>query len=276
MTATGPSGRPHNWSISPMGTYFIVGWCLNKSYSSSLYIANSQIQLRNLAVSIVRGSGSVASPSLRPPPPQLSLPNADTQYFIIIIFFCFHLVAKKSIQSQTTVQSPFLPRHYQQPPNSTRNSRCSIRWHCPVRRGSSSGGGVRSWCRSPRCWCRTRPPGSSRRSPWPCRWTPPPRLPPSAQTSPWTPDCAPARTPRPPPSSPPGESPNHWARREVFRDCPTNWENKEEGAHLLFPINMITMFELECWRASSSQVVRWLNVSRRVMSYTSSAPAAPR
>uniref|UniRef100_A0A182NH04 Uncharacterized protein n=1 Tax=Anopheles dirus TaxID=7168 RepID=A0A182NH04_9DIPT len=39
---------------------------------------------------------------------------------------------------------------------------------------------------------------------------------------------------------------------------------------------MITMFEFECCRASSSQVVRWLNVSRRVMSYTSSAPAAPR
>lgn len=32
--------------------------------------------------------------------------------------------------------------------------------------------------------------------------------------------------------------------------------------YLLFPINIITMFELECWRASSSQVVRWLNVSR--------------
>jgi len=27
-------------------------------------------------------------------------------------------------------------------------------------------------------------------------------------------------------------------------------------------MSMMTMFELECWRASSSQVVRWLNVSR--------------
>ena len=32
--------------------------------------------------------------------------------------------------------------------------------------------------------------------------------------------------------------------------------------YLLFPISIITMFELECWRASSSHVVRWLNVSR--------------
>lgn len=31
--------------------------------------------------------------------------------------------------------------------------------------------------------------------------------------------------------------------------------------YLLFPINMITMLELECCRASSSHVVRWLNVS---------------
>ena len=30
----------------------------------------------------------------------------------------------------------------------------------------------------------------------------------------------------------------------------------------LFPISMIVMFELECWRASSSHDVRWLKVSR--------------
>jgi len=44
----------------------------------------------------------------------------------------------------------------------------------------------------------------------------------------------------------------------------------------LLPMSMMVMFELECVRASSSHDVRWLNVSRRVMSYTSSAPAAPR
>ena len=44
----------------------------------------------------------------------------------------------------------------------------------------------------------------------------------------------------------------------------------------LLPMSMIAMLEFEFWRASSSQRVRWLNVSRRVMSYTSSAPAAPR
>lgn len=48
-----------------------------------------------------------------------------------------------------------------------------------------------------------------------------------------------------------------------------------DSRSLLFPISMITMFELECWRASSNHDVRWLKVSRRVMSYTSSAPAAP-
>jgi len=32
--------------------------------------------------------------------------------------------------------------------------------------------------------------------------------------------------------------------------------------YLLFPISIITMLELECWRASSSHVVKWLNVSR--------------
>ncbi len=31
--------------------------------------------------------------------------------------------------------------------------------------------------------------------------------------------------------------------------------------YLLFPINIITIFELECCLASSSQVVRWLKVS---------------
>lgn len=31
---------------------------------------------------------------------------------------------------------------------------------------------------------------------------------------------------------------------------------------LLLPISMIVMFGLACWRASSSQLARWLNVSR--------------
>eukprot|EP00967_Tisochrysis_lutea_P115131 scaffold184141_cov35-Tisochrysis_lutea.AAC.2 len=44
----------------------------------------------------------------------------------------------------------------------------------------------------------------------------------------------------------------------------------------LLPISMMVMLELECVRASSSQEVRWLYVSRRVISYTSRAPAAPR
>ena len=47
-------------------------------------------------------------------------------------------------------------------------------------------------------------------------------------------------------------------------------------AHLLLPMSMMTMLLLLCCLASSSQVVRWLKVSRLVMSYTSSAPAAPR
>lgn len=63
--------------------------------------------------------------------------------------------------------------------------------------------------------------------------------------------------------------------------------------YVLFPINMITMFELLCCRASSNQVVKWLKVSRLlktdkfsvkstwlkmhlVISYTKRAPAAPR
>jgi len=39
--------------------------------------------------------------------------------------------------------------------------------------------------------------------------------------------------------------------------------------YLLFPISMITMLELECWRASSSHVVKWLNVSRLKQHITS-------
>lgn len=34
------------------------------------------------------------------------------------------------------------------------------------------------------------------------------------------------------------------------------------STHLLFPISIMTMLELECWRASSSHVVKWLKVSR--------------
>jgi hypothetical protein len=45
---------------------------------------------------------------------------------------------------------------------------------------------------------------------------------------------------------------------------------------LLLPMSMMTMSGFPFWRASSSQRLRWLKVSRRVMSYTSNAPAAPR
>lgn len=41
------------------------------------------------------------------------------------------------------------------------------------------------------------------------------------------------------------------------------WSRK---LYLLFPISMITMFGFEFCFASSSQRVKWLNVSRRVMS----------
>lgn len=32
-------------------------------------------------------------------------------------------------------------------------------------------------------------------------------------------------------------------------------------SYLLLPMSMMTMLELECWRASSNQVVKWLKVS---------------
>lgn len=38
-------------------------------------------------------------------------------------------------------------------------------------------------------------------------------------------------------------------------------ERRKSVFDLLFPMSMMTMLELECWRASSSHVVRWLNVS---------------
>lgn len=44
----------------------------------------------------------------------------------------------------------------------------------------------------------------------------------------------------------------------------------------LLPISMITMFEDPFSRASVNHLVSCVNVSRRVISYTSSAPAAPR
>jgi hypothetical protein len=44
----------------------------------------------------------------------------------------------------------------------------------------------------------------------------------------------------------------------------------------LLPMSMMVMLGLACCRASSSQEARWSKVSRRVMSYTNSAPAAPR
>jgi len=44
-------------------------------------------------------------------------------------------------------------------------------------------------------------------------------------------------------------------------------------SNLLLPMSMMTMLELECWRASSSQVVRWLKVSR--LSITHSTFAFP-
>lgn len=36
----------------------------------------------------------------------------------------------------------------------------------------------------------------------------------------------------------------------------------KDRLYLLFPISIITMLELECWRASSNHEVRWLKVSR--------------
>lgn len=40
-----------------------------------------------------------------------------------------------------------------------------------------------------------------------------------------------------------------------------NMRGAPRTPHLLLPMSMMTMLELECWRASSSQVVRWLKVS---------------
>lgn len=43
------------------------------------------------------------------------------------------------------------------------------------------------------------------------------------------------------------------------------WFKPASGwSYLLFPINMMTMFDEECCRASSSQVVKWLKVSRLI------------
>lgn len=36
---------------------------------------------------------------------------------------------------------------------------------------------------------------------------------------------------------------------------------KKEKSYLLLPMSMMTILELECWRASSNQVVKWLKVS---------------
>ena len=44
----------------------------------------------------------------------------------------------------------------------------------------------------------------------------------------------------------------------------------------LLPISMITMFDDPFSRASVNHLVSCVNVSRRVISYTSNAPAAPR
>ena len=43
-------------------------------------------------------------------------------------------------------------------------------------------------------------------------------------------------------------------------------DDERGPAYLLFPMSMITMFGFEFCFASSSQRVKWLNVSRRVMS----------
>lgn len=36
---------------------------------------------------------------------------------------------------------------------------------------------------------------------------------------------------------------------------------EEKKCYLLLPMSMMTILELECWRASSNQVVKWLKVS---------------
>lgn len=62
----------------------------------------------------------------------------------------------------------------------------------------------------------------------------------------------------------------------TFTQKPKRSSNTTMPTYLLLPMSIMTILLLLCCRASSSQVVRWLKVSRRVMSYTSSAPAAPR
>lgn len=63
---------------------------------------------------------------------------------------------------------------------------------------------------------------------------------------------------------------------DISTQKPKRSSNTTMPAYLLLPMSIMTILLLLCCRASSSQVVRWLKVSRRVMSYTSSAPAAPR
>jgi len=55
----------------------------------------------------------------------------------------------------------------------------------------------------------------------------------------------------------------HW-RDKMVRIHNKNARNNllYNKRYLLLPISIMTMLELECWRASSSQVVKWLNVSR--------------
>ena len=109
--------------------------------------------------------------------------------------------------------------------------------------------GDRAWSRSPRCWCRRRPPGSCRRSPWRCWWRPPPRWRRSWPRSPWRRARAPGQTPHLPPVSHLAEPPSHWRLKIKTRIKKIWWQD------LLLPMSMITMLLLLCCLASSSQVV---------------------
>lgn len=56
---------------------------------------------------------------------------------------------------------------------------------------------------------------------------------------------------------------------------PSLFTSLPDSKSLFFPISLITMLELECCWVTSNHEVRWLKVSRLVMSHTSSALAAP-
>lgn len=58
--------------------------------------------------------------------------------------------------------------------------------------------------------------------------------------------------------------------------APSSNETSRRGKSVLLPMSMTAMLRLASLRMSCSHLVRWSNVSRREMSYTSSAPLALR